>query len=594
MKKIGKYWISALVMLIAVQTLVAQEVNFYASVDKNPVSTGDVFSLRLTLENGRGDIEAPDLSDFQVVFGPSQSSSYRIINGQQSSTVTLSYTMRPKEPGRYMIGAATARVGGKSYKTEPFSLEVLRGSASSGNVQQNSGSGSPRGQGSSTATQTDENLKVMIQVSKANVYQGEYLLVSYILFSRYNAIDLRETNFPNLSGFWTEEIKSDQTSWEDKLETINGVPYRKAILKRQVLFPQRSGELEIGPLSVTCRVNRSFFNPGTEITAQSNSLRINVKPLPGNAPESFNGAVGDYTFSVKTAGNELEANEAIDLTMTISGKGNLTLIKAPSVIFPEDFDAYDPEQKDRISVNAGGVSGSRTYQYLVIPRYPGKYEIPALSFSWFDPVKERYFTETKGPLEFAVSGENGLVPEDGAPRAQNRVEQTRNDIRYIITDSKEFVKNGHGFFGGFGYYIALSAPVLLFLGFVVLSKRQKSLQSDVSGNRKRKANKVALKRLSTAEKAMNENDSTLFYAEIFSALYGYLGDKLGIPASNLSRPMLKQKMVDAGIEEEVSYEALRIIETCEMARFAPVTEQSDFSFYKRAVGLIEKLEGSIK
>ncbi len=581
-------------MLFSVQITNAQDVNFYASVDKNPVYTGDVFSLRLTLENGRGDIEAPDLRDFQVVFGPSQSSSYRIVNGQQSSTITLSYTMRPKEPGKFVIGAVTARVGNQTFRTEPITLEVLRGSGSAGNVQQSPGS-VPSGRERSAATsQTDENLIVSIQVSKSNVYQGEHLVVSYVLLSRYNTIDLRETNFPNLSGFWTEDIKTEQASWEDKLETINGVPYRKAVLKRQVLFPQRSGELEIGPLSVTCRVNRSFFNPGTEITVHSNTLRINVKPLPGNAPESFNGAVGDFSFSLKTAGNELETNEAIDLSITISGKGNLTLIKGPTVFFPEDFDAYDPEQKDRISVNAGGVSGSRSYQYLVIPRYPGKYEMPALSFSWFDPVKERYFTKTEGPLEFAVSGADGMIPEDGERRAQSRVEQTRSDIRYIMTDSTAFVKNGHLFFGSLGYYLALTGPVILFLGFVVFRKRQEALESDVSGSRKRKANKVARKRLATAEKAMNSNDSTMFYAEIFSALYGYLGDKLGIPASSLSRPMLKQKMLEAGIEEEVAYEAFRIIETCEMARFAPVTEQSDFSFYKRTEGLIEKLEGSIK
>jgi hypothetical protein len=595
LKKIGRNIWLTLIGIVAAIFVDAQGVAFYASVDKNPVESGEVFSLRLTLENGRGNIEAPDLSDFQVIFGPSQSSSYRIVNGAQSSNITLSYTMRAKAPGTYTIGTATAKVGNKTYTSEPISLTVVKGTGSSSSSNQGTGSTSQqRQQSSGGSAKTDENLKVQILASKTNVFQGEQIVLTYVLLSRYNNIDLGSTDFPSLSGFWVEEVNLGQTTWEDNYEMINGVPYRKAVLKQQVIFAQRPGELQIPPLKITSRVNRSFFNPGTEVSATSNSPLIKVKALPGNPPESFDGAVGDFSFAVKTGATSLKTNEAIDLTMTITGKGNLTLVKNPEIIFPADFDAYDPELKNRISINGAGVSGSRTYQYLVIPRYPGKYEVPAINFTYFDPAKEKYVTLNQGPFQFEVTGDAASTNADGSAVAKSKVEQTRSDIRYIMTDAAELEESGKIFFRSAGFYGALSLPFLAFLGFIMFRKRQQAIQGDVQGSRKRKANKMARKRLSDAEKAMKSGDSKAFYAEIFKAMYGYLGDKLGQPAANLSKPLIRQSLQSAGADAETTEETIAVIETCEMARFAPAAEQSDNSFYQRTVSLIEKLEGILK
>jgi hypothetical protein len=594
LKKIGRHIWLTLIGLFACFIANGQGATFYASVDKNPVEVGEVFSLRLTLENGRGNVEAPDLSDFQVIFGPSQSSSYRIVNGQQSSNITLSYTMRPKTTGTFTIGAATAKVGNKTYTSEPIEIKVIPGSGNASSSGQGAGGGTQQRQQAAASGRTDENLKVQILANKTNVFQGEQIILTYVLLSRYNNIDLGSTDFPSLSGFWVEEVNLGQTTWEEDYEMINGVPYRKAILKQQVIFPQRPGDLEIPPLKITSRVNRSFFNPGTEVSAISNSPLIKVKSLPGNAPESFDGAVGDFSFAVKTSATSLKTNEAIDLTMTISGKGNLTLVKNPEIIFPADFDAYDPELKNRISINAGGVSGSRTYQYLVIPRYPGKYEVPAIAFTYFDPAKQKYITLNQGPLQFTVTGEAGVAGTDGSAVPKSKVEQTRSDIRYIMTNAEELEESGKIFFRSAGYYVALAVPFLAFLGFIMFRKRQQAIQGDVQGSRRRKANKMARKRLSDAEKAMKAGDSKAFYAEIFKAMYGYLGDKLGQPAANLSKPLIRQSLQSAGADAEPIEETIAVIETCEMARFAPAAEQSDNSFYQRTVSLIEKLEGILR
>lgn len=572
---------------------VGQDVVFHAGVDKNPVSSGDVFSLRLTLENGRGEITPPDLSDWNVIFGPSQSSSYRIVNGKQSSTITLSYTMRPKAIGKFIIESATARVADEVFRTEPIVVEVVKGSAP---AQQNT---TPqRGtQGNARAalqTQSDENLKVQIQLSKSNVYQGEQIVVTYVLLSRYNNIDLGETDFPTMSGFWTEDVKSTQTTWEDQYEMINGVPYRKAILRRQVIFPQRSGKLEIEPFKLSARVNRSFFSQGTEVRAASNTPVVNVKPLPGNAPEAFDGAVGDFSFSVQTPDKALEVNGAIDMKITISGQGNLTLLKKPNIIFPQDFQAYDPELENRVNVTAGGVSGSKTYQYLLIPQYPGQYEIPEITFAWFDPVKAQYFTRKHGPIQLEVGGEAGLTGGPGDQVARSKVQQTRDDIRYIKTNADKLVPSGKYFFGSVGYYAAIGTPVLLFFAFILVRRRREALEGDVKGSRRRKANKMARRRLSTAEKAMKTGDSKLFYSEIFSGLYGYLGDKLGVSSANLSKPLIRQKLAEHNAAEDTIAETIDVIETCEMARFAPTAQESDEAFYRRTVQLIENLEGSIQ
>ncbi|MEM9053615.1 MAG: BatD family protein, partial [Bacteroidota bacterium] len=373
-----------------------------------------------------------------------------------------------------------------------------------------------------------------------------------------------------------------------------GVQYRKAIIKRQILFPQRSGAIELEPFVLSANVNRSFFNPGENITVRSNTPTITVKELPGGAPTSFKGAVGEFDFSASVDKNELKANEAINLKVKVTGSGNLRLIDVPPFQFPDDFEVYDPETSDRISVTAGGVRGSRSFQYLIIPRYPGEYNIPEMEFSFFNPSTGKYQSAKAGPYDFSISDDEGNVPTAGAKRPKNIVEQSGLDIRYIITDKNLLSATRSQFFGTPLFWAGSAGPFALFLVFLGYRRRKDALDSDVKGKKRRGANKMARKRLKAAEAALKSNDSPLFYQEISKALFGYISDKLGIPIGQLSRSRILSELEKNGIEASVVNDVTYVIDTCEMARFGPVTEVSDDIFYKRTAELIENLEGKIK
>lgn len=568
-----------------------QSATLEATVDKNPVSVSDVFTLKITLTNGKGNIESPDLNDFQVVFGPSRSSSYRILNGRQSSAITFSYTLRPKQTGTFEIGVAKANVDGKVLTTSPIKVEVVKGVSSASSSSRQGSQGSTK---SAAPKSTNQNLIVRTQLSKSNVHKGEQVVVSFILLSRYNNIDLGDIDFPTLNGFWTEDLPEQQTSWEPNLEVINGMQYRKAILRQQVVFPQRSGSIQIESLTLSANVNRSFFNPGENITVRSNSPIITVKELPDGAPKSFNGAVGAFDFSATVDKSEAKANEAINLKVKVTGSGNLRLIDEPKFKFPEDFEVYDPETNDRVAVTNGGVRGSRSFQYLIIPRYPGEYTIPELQFSFFNSNTGKYQSGTAGPFQFNISDDEGNVPSAGTPRAKNIVEQSGLDIRYIITDESELSATRSQFFGTSLFWAGSAGPFALLLIFLVYRRRKEALNKDVRGRKKRGASRMAKKRLKAAEVALKSGDSSVFYQEIFKALYGYLGDKLGIPIGELSRQKILSELQQNGVKEAVINDVSYVINTCETARFAPVTETSDEVFYNRTAELIENLEGRLK
>lgn len=590
MKKTGKHIIALLIALFAVFFAKAQDANFYASVDKNPVATGDVFTYKVTLDNARGDISAPDLGDFNVVFGPSTSSSFRIVNNSQTSSMTLSYSMRPIKTGTFTIGAASVTVNGKRLQTKPLEIKVVKGTSTTTNQPAGNSGQSTQ----TTSASSDNNLLIQVQLSKRTAFLGEQIIATYVILTRYRSIEVQETNFPALPGFWSEDVKQDQASWDQNYTMINGVAYRKAIIKQQILFPQRTGELKIPPLSISARVNRSFFNPGTKVKVTSNSPTITVKGLPGKAPDSYLGAVGDFTFSVDLDRTEVNANDAINLTVAISGRGNLTLVKEPEIKFPADFETYDPETKDRISVSGVGVNGTRSFQYLIIPRYPGDYEIPEIEFTYFDPSAGKFITKNAGPFEIHVTGSASANNGRGGAVSQNTVKQSNEDIHYIDTDDSKLKPLDQRFFKTKLYYALMAVPVLFFIGFIVLRKKREAEADDIVGTRRRKANKMARKRLKSASIALKNQDSKLFYAEIFKAIYGYMTDKLGIPGSLLSKQVIMDNLRNKNVDEETLHELSQTLETCEMARFASSEKQGDQEFYNQTVKLIAKLDSKIR
>ncbi|MEZ4738112.1 MAG: BatD family protein [Flavobacteriales bacterium] len=285
-------------VLLSVTSSTAQEIGFIAAVDRNTIATGEQLKLTVTLTNSKDGFEAPSFGGLVVVQGPFESSSFNYSNGRMASSVGRTWILTATSPGKYTIGPAQARVGGGVIRTEPIVIEVTKGAVTQSDPATKQGQ------------DRDANLFATITLSKNKAYVGEQVVATYALYSRYNSIELSKYELPKMDGYWAEEIELGNTGWEDGLQTVNGVQYRMAILKRQVLFPQRSGELTIAPMELTCIVNRSFFNRGTSINIRSNSATLSAKALPVNAPTGFSGAVGELDMKVSTDRTSVKANEA--------------------------------------------------------------------------------------------------------------------------------------------------------------------------------------------------------------------------------------------------------------------------------------------
>ena len=369
----------------------AQEIAFTATVDRNSIAVGEHVKLTITLVNSRESFNAPDLGGLVIDRGPFESSSFNYVNGRMTSSVSRTWMLTATRPGKYTIGAASVRVGGGVITTEPITIEVAKGSAPPADP------GVAQGQG------RDPNLFVTISLSKNKAYVGEQVVASYVLYSRYPNIELSKYDLPKLDGFWTEEIDLGDAGWEERPQVINGLQYRVAVLKKQLLFPQRSGRLRIEPMSLTCVVNRSFFSRGTAIDVTSNAVELTALELPPNAPAEFSGAVGELQMNVSADRTEVNADQAIELSVRISGRANLKLLDAPNLTPPAEFEVYDPKVNDKISIGSNGMAGHREFQYLMIPRHDGTYELDGVTFGYFDPKAGEYRTLRSGPLTIDVA-----------------------------------------------------------------------------------------------------------------------------------------------------------------------------------------------
>jgi hypothetical protein len=372
--------------------LQAQEVTFQATTDRNAITVGDPVRFTLELTNASGRITTPDWGGLAVLQGPSTSSNFSSVNGRVSRSSSTSWVLTATSPGDFTIGPSTASVGGGTLRSEPVHIHVTKAAAGAASSPQ-----AAQGQ------KKDPNLFCTITLSKQKAWVGEQVIATYTLFSRYSSLQPGDYDLPKVSGFWAEEVDLGETNWEPGQRTVNGLRYNVAVLKKQVLIPLRGGSLRVEPMTLNYRVNPSFFNSGTPVRIQSNAVTLVAMELPPGKPADFMGAVGDIRLDVEAKGPAVKANEAVDLTIRFTGKANLKLIDAPQLSLPGDFEAFDPKIEDKITVNGAGMSGSRTFQYLLIPRHEGDYDIGALSFSYFDPASGSYKSLRSAPLRFQVA-----------------------------------------------------------------------------------------------------------------------------------------------------------------------------------------------
>jgi hypothetical protein len=603
-----KKLICILTLLIAlVNVSLAQKLTAQAS--KTKVAVGETFQISFSINSNGSSFKAPSLNDFDVYSGPNQSTSMSFINGAMSQSITFSYVISAKKEGKYTIGSASMNAAGTTVQSNPLSIEVVKGNA----TVQNQGNANTPSQNSAPANSENigDNLFVKTSVSKTKAYLGEQITVTHKVYTRYQLRGFQDIKFPDYRGFWSQEAPGNQQI-QVVTENIDGVNYQVGELKRTYVFAQRSGKLEIEPMDIECVVRKQsnkrprdvfeqFFGGGYEdavYAVKSKPVQIEILPLPEtNKPADFSGAVGNYSFKAQLSKDKIKANDAINLTITLTGKGNIKLIDPLKISFPEDFETYDAKVKENISANNGGVSGSKTFDYLIIPRHGGDYKIDQINFSYFDPEKKQYVT-LPSP-EFNIQVEKGKDEDATAnvfnPRSKEDVKILGNDIRYIKTNNIELKPKDNYFFGSELFYTGIITPFLAFICFLFVRKKSIENNKDIVSVKSRKATKMAKKRLVLAEKHLKENNKELFYIEIFKALYGYTSDKLNIPVAELNKEHISEKLKNENVTDATIKELIAILDSCEYARYAPSAVSGDLSsIYNTTVELITKIESEIK
>lgn len=585
----------------------AADVIFKASVPQ-AVVMGQQFRLSYTVNAEGKDLRAPELSDFEVLIGPSVSNSMstQIINGNVTTetSLTFTYVLQPKKEGTFNIPPATIKVKGSNYTSNALSVKVL--------PPDKANEANTADEGSSGAGISKDAVFLRMIISDKNVYEQEGVLVTFKLYTRYDIAGSNPPKFPEFEGFLAQEIElPENKQWT--IENYNGSNYNVVTIKQTVLYPQRSGKITIpaGRLDVALRIPAprkkasslfdDFFGGYQDVNKVLTTAPtvIDVKPLPSGKPASFNGAVGNFTMTSDISSTNVKSNEAITITVKIAGNGNVKLIKNPEVVFPNDFDVYDPKVVTDVKATAAGVTGSKTIEYMAIPRYAGDFEIPAIAFSYFDTKTGSYKTLTSESYKLHV--EKGAEGEGNAPVVSNfsnnkeSVKYLGKDIRYLKMNDVHFVPNNEIFFGSFMYYLCYLIPAILFIVFFIIYRKQVKENSDIALVRTKKANKMAVRRLKNAGKLMKENKKEEFYDEVLRALWGYLSDKLSIPQASLTKDNVEIELAKYGVDEALTNEFIDILNTCEFARYAPAQASDAMDkLYELTVDAIGKMENTIK
>lgn len=558
------------------------------------INTQDVSGFRV------GNI--PDA--FEVLMGPSTSrqSSYRIVNGQasQTSSITYTYILSATTHGTFTIPAATIMVDGNKVSSNALKITVSGaahgGGSSAGGRQQ----ADPQPRAAGTAI-SGSDLFIRVSASKKRVVEQEPVLLTYKVYTLVDLTQL-EGKMPDLKGFHTQEVPLPQQK-SFKVEQLNGRPYRTVTWSQYVMFPQITGKLTVPSITfngIVVQQNRNvdpfeaFFNGGSgyvevKKAIQAPSIDIQVDPLP-TRPAGFSGGVGQFSMQATMNKTTLKANDPVTLRVVVSGTGNLKLIKEPVVEFPKDFDTYDAKQTDKTRLTASGVEGSMTYEFLAVPRHQGEYDIPAITFAYYDTAEKCYKTLSSDPFHLKVApGEGGNTVQTF--NGQEDVQLLAKDIRHIKTGGSKVHPQGEFFFGSTAYWLALAAMAVLFVALFVAFRQRAIDNADVVKSRGKRANKVATKRLRKAAKLMGDNQEGPFYDEVLRALWGYVGDKLNMPVEKLSRDNIKEQLEAREVDQTTIDAFLGALDECEYARYAPGDAKGNMNkVYEKAMTAIEQIE----
>lgn len=570
-------------LIFSVFVSAQSNVSFEAFCDAKRVVAGNYFEVSFTLKNAEGsNFKPPSFNGFEVLSGPSRSVSTQIINGVVSSQMGYSYTLMAQKVGNFTIGSATIKANGKTLKTVPLKIEVVKGKSNTSPGDGNGGS----------------QVFIRTEPSTQQAKIGQQILVDYKIYTTVNIESYAPMEESNYDGFFAQEVK--RFNGQVLREVVDGVQYTTQVLKRVALFPQQAGILKIDPLKVRLEVatgkkqSYGFFSRSitTPVVAKTDPVEITVQPFDENAPASFNGAVGKYAFTASPENVVISTDDALKIKVLINGNGDIKRLQAPPLNVPLDsFEIYDAKVLDeRIFENQGEKNGRKLFELIALPKYPGRYIIEP-EFTYFDTDSLKFVTLKSGPYKIAVRRGNGVGTSIVAsPERQDLNE----DIRFIKMETK-LNKTDSPFFGSTIFWVLSLLPFIVFGGaFAYKRVLDKQSNLDIGLLKKRRANKVALNRLKTAKKHLDSKESKSFYDEVSRASLGYVCDKLSIPLSELTKENVKEKLESLQVSEGNIERFMKIIHTCEMALFAGMDNSEAMTeTYENAMEVIAGIEEEI-
>ena len=584
----------------------------------NIVELSERFNLVFVVEGEQApsDFQWTAGEDVTVVWGPQKGSSrnVQIVNGKttRSSQTFYTYILQARKTGTLTIPSAVAKVKGEELRSKPVTIQVVDdgGSSAAGSTASQEPSQAGGQQQARQATSNQGDIFLRLSLSRTSVVVGEPITATLKIYNRTNLVDFENARFPTFNGFWSQEVDSP-TNIEFKREQVDGTMYNSAILRRWVIIPQKAGDQTIDPAEIVCLVNvqqrRStgsifddFFNSDFVTTRQRVSTKpatVHVSALPGGAPASFGGGVGEFQVQARLSKDSLKTHDAASLIVTVSGKGNVALLEAPKLSFPPDFEVYDV--KTNVNTDKSGTSGSKTFEFPFIPRSPGNFEIGPVQYSYYDVKQRKYHTASTAVLPLAVA--RSASSASGAPQQGNTlvvdrkgVKNLGEDIRFIRT--KTSLGTDKGFFvysplwwGAILALLAIGAGI--WLGFRKMAARR----ADVTGNRNRRATRQALKRLAQAKDFLDKNLYTAFYEELHRSLIGFVGDKLAMDMADQNKENIEASLIAGGVPETTAKDFTELLDACEYARYSPDSgHEAMNAHYEKAVSTITAIDSSMK
>lgn len=613
MKRLDNYLKIALTFLFSIVGISLMAQVSCTAQAPSQVGVGQAFRYQVTLNEKPSKMLNTNFGSFDVLNGPSQgsSSSISIINGQmtKSSSYSYTYTLAATKEGQQTIPGITFSVNGNQVKSNSVTINVVKDGGGGGQTQQAQGQGRQRQQQSQGFNKKDVFVKAYC--SNTNPYVGEQVIITHKLYigpSVNGGYQVTNVNAPTQSGLWSYTLGNPDADAPRSTEIIDGKKYTVFEVRRTAVFPQKSGKITVTPFEIgfvarviyTQQSNDPFdmffggrqYAQDYELDLKSNSVVLNCKALPeSKQPEDFSGLVGSFKLSSNLSRNTLKTNDAANLTITVSGTGNLQHVEAPLIEFPSDFDVTDPKITDNINTRGNSVTGSRTFEYIIIPRETGDFTIPAVTFSYFDPQSHSYKTLTTESYTMKVEKGKGGDVATVSSANQKDIKFLSKDIRYIKTKGKAFYPKKAEFFASPWFYVGMVLPLLLLAVFVIVWKKLMETKQDVALVKDRRANKVAKKRLKRAGQLLKAEQKEDFYVEISQVLWGYMSDKFHIPLSQLSMDTVEEKLKQKNVPDEDVQDFLATLNQCEFARFAPGdSSQMMTEMYQRAHNFMTKIE----